>query len=104
MLLTVGGSLASPPNAGSTAFVAQTATQMVAKSSSAASSVVNFAIKDTSCLPYAGTCCAACSAGMIAAGWAAAQDFVLHFDITPPLIGLSSAELDTQFRPPRLFL
>lgn len=113
MLLSVGASQACPPEKDPTSFVAQAATisqnatQMVTDSYG----VAKFTIDHKSCcgrlfghshgLTCAGTCCPACSAGMITAGWAAGLDFVLDFDNPLPPIGLSMAELDTQFRPPR---
>jgi hypothetical protein len=52
----------------------------------------------------ADACCPACSAGITSAGGAVIQDFVLRFENPPAQTGLSSAELNTQFRPPKLSL
>ena len=87
---------------------------VVARGAAVASSLVNFAIKGTGCcgkgsghchgLACAGSCCPACSAGLNVVGWTVARVPTPHFIIAPLHAPLSSPELDTQFRPPRITL
>lgn len=110
----VGTSQACPGRNNPTPLVTKSAVQVIAKQWAAASPVVKFAIENTACcgdgsghchgLVGAGSCCPACSAGVIGAGWTVAQGFILHFDLPPPQTRQSFVELDTQFRPPRVTL
>ena len=90
--------------------IPQTAPQVVVSNGT----VVKFVIKSTACcdrgsghchgLACAGSCCPACTAGVIVAGRTIARDLALHFDFLPLQPAMPSTELDAQFRPPRIVL
>ena len=96
--------------------VAQSAPQIatVLKRAALATSVFKLTIKSTGCcgngvghcpgLACAGSCCPACSAGLIIAGWSATRNVVSHVDVPPLQTPMSSPESDPQFRPPRIVL
>ena len=95
-------------------LLTQSAAQFIAKQSAVASPVVKIAFKISACcgdglghchgLAGAGSCCPACSADVVGAGWTVAQDLILHFGLPALQTYLSSIESDTQFRPPRVIL
>lgn len=51
-----------------------------------------------------GSCCPGCMSGIIGVGWAVARDFALNLEFPPQQPPMTSFELDTQFRPPRIAL
>jgi hypothetical protein len=112
--VTIGASQACSDKNNPTQSITQSAIHFVAEKSTATSSVVEFAVNSTAfhangsghChgLACAGSCCAACSAGVIAIGWTVARGLAPQFDIPPLYTSLSSTELDAQFRPPRIIL
>jgi hypothetical protein len=115
---TVGISQACPDGDNPTALKTPAATQVTAKQqvvvnqSAVTSSIIVFTVRGIACCgsghchgyACAGSCCPACSAGVMGAGWTAVQDFTLYFDISSQQISVSSIELDTQYRPPRTIL
>lgn|SRR5574338_927195 len=118
MFVTVERSQACRGENNPTVSFAPTATQGIAKQQiienrlAATSSAIKFAIKRIACcgsghcggFACVGSCCPACSAGVVITGWTDIQNFSLHVDIPPPQMHVSSIELDTQFRPPRTIL
>ena len=78
------------------------------------SSVVKFGVINTNCCANgaghchghgcAGSCCAACSSGLIAAGWSIVQGPSLHDDFPCVQPSFHPTELESQFRPPRTHL
>jgi hypothetical protein len=117
MFISVGASQACPSENGAAldaapvlSVAAPTATQSVTNSPAAAKLTVNHnfccgrGLKHSHSPNCPDACCPACSAGITTAGSAGIQDFVLQFENPPAQTGVSSAELNTQFRPPRLSL
>ena len=91
----------------------QATTKLIAKQSAVAASVAKPAIMTVACYDdksdhhygfVAGSCCPGCTAGMISAGWSAAQNLILKLDFPPPQTYLSLIQSDSQFRPPRTTL
>ena len=117
MFISVGASQACPSESGAASVAAPaasvaapTATQSVTNSPAAAKLAVNHnfccgrGFGHSHSPNCADACCPACSAGITTAGGAGIPDFVLQFENPPAQTGLSSTELNTQFRPPRLSL
>lgn len=116
LLLTFGGSVPShacQDRNNSAPHATQAATKLIEKKSVVAASVAKPAIitvawyDDESGHHYGfgvGSCCSGCTAGMIAAGWSAAQNLFLKLDFPLPQTYLSLIQSDSQFRPPRTTL
>ena len=84
----------------------------VSNRAAAAPLVVKFLIKSTACCGgsghchgrvCAGSCCPACTAGVIVPGWTIARDLALPFDFRPLRPPMPPTD-DTPFRPPRIVL
>jgi len=118
MFISVAASQACPSESGAASVAAPaasvaapTATQSVTNFSGGAKLTINHkfccgrGFGHSHRITCADTCCPGCSAGIITAGGAGIQNFVLHFENLPAQTGLSSAaDLSAEFRPPRLSL
>jgi hypothetical protein len=108
---SVAASQACPSGTSPTAHVRQIAQNapQVAKRAAVASSVVKLAVCANGAghchgLACAGSCCPACSAGMIVAGRSVTRDVASSFYLPPLQTPPPSIESDAQFRPPRIVL
>lgn len=111
--VTVMPSYACQDGDKSAPHVTQAATKLIAKQPAIVASVAKPAIITVARFDEesgyhhgleVGSCCAGCTAGMIATGWSAAQSLILKLDFPLPQTYLSSIQSDSQFRPPRITL
>ena len=108
-LVTTNVSQACPGTDDPTPPVTQISIPHVATNSVASSSVSHTASNSVSCCGHCqgasfGSCCPACSAGMLVGSWAPLHDDVLRAEVLPARTRLTSTAFGKQFRPPRLFL
>jgi hypothetical protein len=114
VLLTVGASQACQFESNLISPTARSAAQIVTQRSTIGSAVTQFAIMNASVgslgadhcdsLCCAGTCCAACSAGIIVESWIPTRGSLQCINIPFGHTPLPSTESDAVFRPPRLFV
>lgn len=113
-VVTIEPSQACPERNNPAPHATQHVAKFIAKQSAVASPAVTSAFKGSGgCCDDrsghchgvgAGSCCPACTAGVVAAGWTIARTFILQLDFPLLQTRAPSIDFDSQFRPPRIIL